>query len=234
MTRPLLILRPEPGNAATTAKAVARNISAHSVPLFVTEPVEWIAPDPARYVGVIMTSANAARLAGAQITQFTHLPLYAVGDVTGDAARDAGFASIIAGDGDVDRLIARIATLGLHRLLHLAGADFQPFDALGVEIERRIVYSANPVEPRPELLEAFAHYPVAMLHSARAAAQFAIVVDNANIDRAQITIAAISANVAQAAGDGWEGVAVAAQPRDNALLELAARLCEDGGVDIEL
>jgi uroporphyrinogen-III synthase len=230
VTRSLLILRPEPGNAATTAKAAARDIAAHSFPLFVTEPVHWAAPDPERYVGVIMTSANAARLAGPELARFTHLPLYAVGDVTGDAARDAGFVSIISGDGDVDRLLAKIATLGLHRLLHLAGADFHPFEPFGVEIERQIVYASKPVAPPPELLVALSDRPVAMLHSARAAAQFAVVVDGAKIDRSQIALAVISANAAEAAGGGWESVAVAAQPRDNALLELAARLCKNGRV----
>lgn len=231
MSRPLLILRPEPGNAATTAKAASRNITAHSFPLFVTEAVEWVAPDPEHYVGVIMTSANAARLAGPQIEQYNHLPLYAVGDVTGDAAREAGFISIISGDGDVDRLIAKIATLGLHRLLHLAGADFHPFEPFGVEIERRIVYASNPVAPTSELLKALTTRPVAMLHSARAAAQFGHIADSAKIDRAHIALAAISPNAAQAAGDGWEGVAVAKQPRDTALLELAAQMCENGGVE---
>lgn len=128
MTRPLFILRPEPGNAATSAAAIALGLTVHSYPLFETMSIDWEAPDPARYVGIIMTSANAARLAGSQLERFVHLPLYAVGEVTAEAARMAGFLSVVAGDGDVERLLARIATLGLHRLLHLSGADVHPFE----------------------------------------------------------------------------------------------------------
>ena len=43
--------------------------------------------------------------------------------------------------------------------------------------------------------------------------------------RAHIALVAISANAAGAAGQGWEVVAIASQPRDEAILEAAARLC---------
>ena len=91
MNKALIIVRPEPGNAASCESARARGLEVHSFPLFKTASVAWDAPDPARYVGVIMTSANAARLAGPDLQNFIHLPLFAVGDVTGDAARAAGF-----------------------------------------------------------------------------------------------------------------------------------------------
>ena len=226
MSKPLIIVRPEPGNSATSANARALGLTVHNYPLFETTAVAWDAPDPARYVGVIMTSANAARLAGPDLKHFIHLPLYAVGDVTGDAAREAGFLSIVSGDGDVGRLLGKIATLGLHRLLHLSGADYHPFEPHGVEIDRETVYASNPIIPSPALLDALAAGGVVMLHSARAATQFAATVDESGIARSSLAIAAISANVADAAGVGWNGVTVAAQPRDAALLTTAANLCQ--------
>lgn len=227
MSQPLIIVRPEPGNAASTRNAQARGLEVHSFPLFETAPVAWDPPDPARYVGVVMTSANAARLAGADLQRYTHLPLYAVGDVTGDAAREAGFLSIVSGDGDVERLLGKIATLGLHRLLHLSGADYHPFTPHGVEIEREIVYASNVITPAVGLLTALKKGGVVMLHSARAAKQFAGIVENHEIDKSALSLAAISANAAEAAGTGWNQVNIAARPRDSALLDCAVALCAD-------
>lgn len=227
MSRPLIIVRPEPGNSASSAKVRERGLEVHSFPLFETAPVAWDAPDPARYVGVIMTSANAARLAGADLQRYTHLPLYAVGDVTGDAAREAGFLSIVSGDGDVERLLGKIATLGLHRILHLAGADYHDFTPHGVEIERQIVYASNVITPAPELLAALKHGGVVMLHSPRAAKQFAAIVESHGIDQSALSLAAISANAAEAAGTGWHEISIAARPRDWVLLECATALCQN-------
>ena len=226
MSRPLIIVRPEPGNSATTLNARARGLEVHNFPLFEIAAIAWDAPDPTRYVGIIMTSANAARLAGPNLQRYTHLPLYAVGDVTGDAARDAGFLSIVSGDGDVERLLGKIATLGLHRLLHLAGADYHDFTPHGVEIERQIVYASNAITPAPELLAALKQGGVVMLHSARAARQFRAIVERDGIDPSRLSLAAISANSAEAAGTGWGEISIAARPHDEALLDSATALCK--------
>lgn len=230
MNKALIIVRPEPGNAASSAKARARGLEVHSFPLFKTTCVAWDAPDPARYVGVIMTSANAARLAGVGLQRFIHLPLFAVGEATGDAAREAGFVSIVSGDGDVERLLGRIATLGLHRLLHLSGADYQPFEPHGVEIERQIVYASNPIAPAPEFLAALNQGGVIMLHSARAAKKFATIVQSHGINRSNIGLAVISENAAEAAGTGWDEIKIAVKPRDGALLDSATALCQNSKI----
>jgi uroporphyrinogen-III synthase len=69
---------------------------------------------------------------------------------------------------------------------------------------------------------------VAMVHSPRVAARFAQLAG----DKGAIALAAISAAAAEAAGEGWRSKAVAAAPRDEALLELAAKLCNTGGEGI--
>ena len=48
----------------------------------------------------------------------------------------------------------------------------------------------------------------------------------AGIDRATVRLAAISPAAAEAAGEGWKSLSVADMPRDHALLELAASLCQ--------
>jgi uroporphyrinogen-III synthase len=60
---------------------------------------------------------------------------------------------------------------------------------------------------------------------------FAELAQRAGLDRAAIRITCISQAVADAAGPGWASVRAAAQPRDEAVLELAAELCKTGGSD---
>jgi uroporphyrinogen-III synthase len=223
VSRPLIVLRPEPGNTATTARARKVGIETHAVPLFNVEAIAWSADAPARYVGVLLTSANAIRHAGPKLQSYLHLPAFAVGEATATEARAAGFLSVVAGKGDIARLIAHISTLGLHRLLHLSGEQVTPFDAMGLEIDRHVVYRSVAVACPPPLTQLTAHAPVALLHSARAAVRFSQLIDTGT--RSTIVLIAISAAVAAAASDGWEKVAVADEPRDEAMLEIAARLC---------
>jgi uroporphyrinogen-III synthase len=224
MTCPLLILRPEPGNVVTCARAQALGLEVLGFPLFETRAVDWDAPEPTDYVGVMLTSANAARLAGPCLNRYTHLPLFAVGEATADAAKIAGFISVVSGEGDVSFLLAKIATLGLHKILHLAGEEYRDVATPGVEVDRRTVYAAEPSAADPALADALARSPVALLHSPRAATRFAALVDQLCADRSQIKIAAISANAAACAGDGWQKVVIAPVPRDEALINLAATL----------
>ena len=65
-----------------------------------------------------------------------------------------------------------------------------------------------------------------LLHSPRAARLFAELVDGAELARDAVRIAAISPAALAAAGPGWRLAAAAARPRDDALLELAAKLCQ--------
>lgn len=223
MIRPLLVIRPEPGNSRTLARANAFELDARGIPLFEIRPVAWEAPDPAPYVGILLTSANALRLAGEKLSLYTHLPAFAVGGVTAELARAAGFESVVEGDSDVSRLMGKIATLGLHRILHISGAEIRPFNPFGVVIDRCIVYAAEPVDVPAQFHEAVAERPVALVHSPRAGARLAELIQGDA--RAHIALVAISTNAAEAAGEGWEEVAIAAEPRDEALLEAAAHLC---------
>lgn len=222
MIRPLLIIRPEPGNAETAARARAFELDTRCIPLFEVRPVPWSPPDPAPYVGVLLTSASALRTAGPELARYLHLPAFAVGGTTARLARDAGFHSVVVGESDVTRLMGKIATLGLHRLLHFCGKDVRSFDPYGIVIDRCIVYASEAIEPPETFRSALAEGPVAMVHSPLAAARLAELVEPES--RAHIALVAISANAAEGAGQGWEVVAIASQPRDEAILEAAARL----------
>jgi uroporphyrinogen-III synthase len=62
---------------------------------------------------------------------------------------------------------------------------------------------------------------VALIHSPRAGQRLAELASN----RASVAIAAISPAAASACGSGWAAIEAAERPADDALLALAARLC---------
>jgi uroporphyrinogen-III synthase len=212
---PLLVLRPEPGNSATAARARALGLDVRQSPLFDIVALPWNAPDPDSFDLLLLTSANAVRAGGSELARLGARDVMAVGAATAAAARDAGLRVVLSGDRGVDDLLARV-THGA-RLLHLAGADHHR-PATGHNIATIAVYRAMPTE-----VVLPAGRSVALVHSARAGARLAELAP----DRSEITIAALSPQVAAACGGGWAGVHVAPQVADGALLALAARLCQE-------
>ena len=213
--RRVLILRPEPGASETLARAGKLGLDAVSIPLFEVEPVAWQLPDPRLFDGLLLTSANAVRFSGARLNDLAHLPVYAVGEATAEAARNAGLEVVTAGDSGVGRLLDSVAPDV--RLIHLAGED-RKVPASRQNVTRVTVYRSKPVVA-PGLAAGKAS--IALIHSPRAGRRFAELVTQ----RSAIAIAAISPAAAEATGDGWESVDVAERPADDAMLALAARLC---------
>jgi uroporphyrinogen-III synthase len=225
MTLPLLILRPRPGADETAARARALGLDPVVAPLFTVQALPWTPPPAAEFDAIMLTSANAARRAGAGLTAFLGLPCYAVGEATAAAASDAGFTDVRVGPEDGVALLMTMEADGITRALHPCGADHITLEPAEMRITRMPVYEAQAVESLPpDVAAALAGDVVALLHSARAAQLFGTLV----ADRSAITVAAISPRTARAAGSGWRRVAVAAEPRDHALLALAAELCQTG------
>lgn len=221
----ILVFRPEPGAFATGARAEALGLVAIMAPIFTIQPIDWRPPEDA-FDTVLMTSANAARHGGAGLASFRHLPCYAVGEATAGAAREAGFADVRVGLGDGAAVVEMMARDGVHCAFHPCGRDHMALEHRALSIVRRAVYSSDAVARLPENARvAMAQGTVALLHSARAAELLARLVP----EKGRMAIAAISDAAAQAAGPGWKRVAVAARPSDEALLELAAKLCQTGG-----
>lgn len=228
--KPVLILRPQPGSGESAARAASLGLLAVEAPLFTISPLPWEAPAPEAVASVMLTSANAARCAGSQLAAFTRLPCHAVGSATAAAARAAGFTDVSAGEADGKALLAAMAAAGVGSALHLCGREHIGLSHPEVRIERRVVYASDAVSAIPvEAVAALRDGAVALLHSPRAAALFARLVDAAGLDRARIRLAAISGAAAEAAGGGWRTAARARVPADQALLELAAKLCKTDG-----
>lgn len=225
MSGRVLVLRPQPGAGETAERARALGLEPVVAPLFDVRPLAWTAPDPAAFDAVMLTSASAARMARDSLGAFAALPCYAVGEASGTAARAIGFADVREGPDDGAALLPMMAGDGVAKVFHPCGRDHLALELPGVAITRMPVYAAEaaiglPVEARA----AIAAGAIALLHSGRAATLLAALV----ADKDHLAIAAISQRTARAAGPGWRSVAVAPRARDQALLELAAKLCQTG------
>lgn len=216
MSRPLLVLRPQPGADATAVRARALGFEAIVAPLFRILQRDWAMPE--RPVdAVLVTSANAARNIGEGLSQ--GLPVYAVGEATAAALREVGVERIVTGNRGVQDVVHMAEADGARVMLHLSGEDRTLFDPGTIYLETRTAYAAEPCDPGAAFMDALDRGAVALLHSARAARRFRELAGPGH------RIAAISPAVTDAAGPGWSAVAVADRPTDDALLAAAARLC---------
>ncbi|NTF08800.1 uroporphyrinogen-III synthase [Agrobacterium rubi] len=133
-----------------------------------------------------VTSAEAIRAlvgSGADLSTSLHRPLFAVGEASAKAARDAGFEAVITGGSDGTALAQRIADDDAsHRgtVLYLAGTPRdQGFEHklvdLNVPYETVEIYHMQPVPwPRQQLQERIADAPVdaVLFYSSEAARIF--------------------------------------------------------------
>src|SRR3546814_2229550 len=90
----------------------------------------------------MLTSANARLHVVPQLDRFKHLPAFAVGEATGEAAREAGFTVAAAGRSDVNALVKIVAAQGSRRIFHPCGRDRRTFDPAPLAIIHRYVYEA--------------------------------------------------------------------------------------------
>lgn len=227
MTRglPLIVTRPEPGNAATVARAAALGLDARAMPLFAARALPWTPPAAGDFDVLLLTSAQAVRLAGPQIAGLAALPVYAVGDATAATAAAAGLEVARTGDADAQRLLDAMASEKIDRILWLCGRDRSAFDPRGMTLQPLPCYTVDPVDPPPEWSGLIAAPAVILAHSARAARRIAAL---AGASRAQLALVAISPAVAVAAGSGWAERTASEPPTDAGMLALAAALCHKG------
>lgn len=222
MSRPVLVLRPAPGDAATAARLAAAGLQPIRLPLFGIAPLAWGWPTVGAHDAVLLTSANAVRHAGAALERVRGLPAIAVGQATADAARAAGLDVVAIGDGNAVAALALARARGLHRIVRLTGRERTLLDG----VADIIVYASEPL-PLPAGALAVARGAVALLHSTRAARHFAGLLERDGVARADVRLAAISGAVMAAAGEGWGASAVAATPDDAVLVDAAATLAID-------
>lgn len=220
---PVVVIRPEPGNAATCAAARAMGLSPVSAPLFEIEPLAWDAPE-GRFDAILAGSANVFRHGGESLATLRTAPVIAVGETTAQAARAAGFAASCTGEGGLQPVVA---TLPPGNYLRIAGEDRVPLDpAEDVRIATVVAYAARRRAFPAHLVEALQSPAVVLLHSGEAATHFAQECDALGISRKRHHLACLAPRIAQRAGEGWARAAVASSRTDKEVLELAARMCQ--------
>lgn len=220
----VLILRPEPAAGRTAARAAALGMDARVHPLFAPQPIDWASPVPEDFDALLLTSANGVAFAGPSLLHYRGLLAYAVGATTAQALAEAGFSTIVAGDGDGSAIAARIIGDGHVRVLHLAGTTVAPMETGALDITRIAVYGMTGLPPDPALLEDAVPGAILLVHSPRAAARLAEQIGLEG--RKSLHIVAISATTLAACGNGWASGQFAHVPRDDEMLALALRLCE--------
>jgi uroporphyrinogen-III synthase len=239
----VLVTRPQPDDEATAASLRARGLEVLTAPMLRFEPVAFQDDTDAAYGAVIVTSANALRGIEPHLenSRLLALPLFAVGERTADAARDAGFEKVISADGDAaglrDCVLASVKTKELKKaspLLYLAGADLArdlagELGERGFTVVTHTTYRMAPVSSLPrEICDAFAAHRIeAVLHYSRRSARAFLQAARAGgveISALAIPQCCISAQVATVVRDaGATQVVVAATPDENALLEALDR-----------
>ena len=224
---PLVVIRPEPGNAATAAAARQLRMECHGFALFEIAPKSWEAVPPGQFDALLVGSPQVFRHGGRGLAALRKLPVHAVGEATAQAAREAGFAVAQTGETNMQGLIASLDP-GHRRLLRLAGEDRVAISLpKGISMEERVVYASLARPFPPELTQLLCSPAIIALHSAEAARHLAAQCVGHGIKRARLRIAAMSNRIGAAVGDGWGEVAIAAYPEDKALLALARQMCQD-------
>ncbi|MBR0906016.1 uroporphyrinogen-III synthase [Bradyrhizobium liaoningense] len=242
----ILVTRPHPDNETTADNLRARGHVVLLAPVLKFEPVVFHDEGETSYDGIIVTSANAIRGVALQLRDLglLQLPLFAVGEHTAAAARDAGFADVIAAGGDAAALRDKVVRSARDKvlkknstLLYLAGADLSrdlggELGAEGFNVVTQTTYRMAPVKVLPrEVCDGFAAHGIdAVLHYSRRSAR--AFLDAARDEGVEISALAIPqcclsetiAGVLREAGASQ--VLVATTPDENALfgtLERALR-----------
>jgi uroporphyrinogen-III synthase len=225
VSRKLIILRPQPGLDETLQLAQDAGLEAYGMALAEIRPRAWSAPEPSKFDGLLLGSANAIRHGGPELARLAGLPAWCMGEATAAAVREAGLEVAATAKGGIQQLLDDLAGRELH-LLRLAGADHVALAAPdGISIETRIAYAQELLELQPELAEILPG-SVVMLHSAVMAEHFASECDRLGLDRSRTALACIGSRVEEAAGTGWQERRSASMPDGNALLALAQDMCQ--------
>jgi uroporphyrinogen-III synthase len=239
----VLVTRPHPDNEATAATLRARGFEVLLAPMLRFEALTFQDDADTRYGAVIVTSANALRGFAKQPAgqRLLKLPLFAVGEHTAAAAKDAGFDKVISARGDAaalrEAVLARVKARDLKKaspLLYLAGADLArdlagDLGERGFTVVTQTTYRMIPVTNfSREVSDGFAANRIkAVLHySRRSARAFLEAARSAGVEISALAVAqcCISDAVASIVRDaGATQVLTARTPDENAVLDLLTR-----------
>lgn len=176
------ITRAQPAAAATAERVRGLGHDALVAPLLAVHDLEDVEIDLSGVAALAFTSANGVRAFAARSGDRA-LKVFAVGGATAQAARQAGFGSVLSSDGDVAVLARGIAARRGElkgAVLHAGAADLAgdlagALSAQGVEARRLILYETRPTAIPEAELAALLRADVVLLHSPRGAQALAKV-----------------------------------------------------------
>jgi uroporphyrinogen-III synthase len=217
--RRVWITRAQPGAARTAARLTALGFEPVVAPLLALRPLPDAldaAPDLASVAALAFTSPNGVSAFAALTPDLRDLPVFAVGDATAEAARDAGFTEARSAAGDIHALARLIAASPIHGLILAPGAREPAGDlpALLPEhaVRRLPVYAAEETDADPP-----ADFDAVLLHSPRAARAFArIATPETAANRLAVCISAATA--APLAAFSFAEIRTADAPDENSVL----------------
>ncbi|MFN7112196.1 MAG: uroporphyrinogen-III synthase [Brevundimonas sp.] len=166
------ITRAEPGASRTAARLRDMGFTPLIQPLLAVEALTPLVPDLDRFAALAFTSRNGVA-AFAALTPRRDRPVFAVGDATAQAAREAGFVAVRSASGDLTALARQIAAELSDAALLAPQAETPAGDlaaalaaagARAVSLHPLAVYRTVPTAaPPPQAFEAV------LIHSPRAA-----------------------------------------------------------------
>jgi uroporphyrinogen-III synthase len=234
----VLVLRPEPAATRTAEKLATLGHEAVRLPLSRAEhdvaAVKAALTKP--HAAIAITSAEAARLLagiGENLAPHRQTPLFAVGEASAEAARRAGFRTVVAGGGDGESLAKTILahTRPDGPILYLAGSPRAPgferrLKEAGIPFHTAEAYRMVPLAPSPAEIEAALLAPVpdaVLLYSRESARAFFALAPLAEAPKRfpAMRLLCMSANVAAAVPESFTArAAIAAAPDEESLLAL--------------
>ncbi|MFC5389482.1 uroporphyrinogen-III synthase [Brevundimonas bullata] len=194
--RRVWITRAQPGAARTAARLTALGFEPVVAPLLAIRPLPDAlaqAPDFATVAALAFTSPNGVEAFAALTPDLRDRPVFAVGDATAQAARDAGFTDARSAAGDIHALAALIAATPPDGLILAPGACEPAGDLPALlpdhAVQRLPVYAAEETDAAVP-----ADFDAVLLHSPRAArALAAILRPDAAQNRLAVCISAAAA-----------------------------------------
>ena len=217
--RRIWVTRARPEAEATAERLLTLGFEPVVEPVLETQTVGG-APDFEGVGALAFTSRNGVR-AFAALTSERHLPVFAVGDATAEAAREAGFDDVVSASGDVEALAGLIADQrqGLEGRLLYASPEKPAADLVGA-LESRGVEARSQIVYRT-VTAGFALPPdifVVLVHSAKAARRLAAhpAMTHDENDMAAICISPAAAQPLQ--DSGFLEVMIASAPNEAAML----------------
>lgn len=230
----LWVTRARPGAEATAARLTALGHRPLTSPLLAIRRLK----PPLDFTGVgalAFTSVNGVA-AFAALESDRRLPVFAVGDATARAAREAGFASVRSAAGDVNALAALIGrdhdpavgAVLVAGAREAAGDLPGALEAAGIEVRSAALYAAAAA-PGGRGLKALAARRLdgVLIHSPRAARRLAdLIAADPALAAPAVALAACCISPAAAAplrSLGLNRIAVADSPDEAALLSLLGK-----------